>query len=71
MKIQVKVKPNSGKQKIEHLEDGSLLIYLESSPVKGKANQLIKVLAKKYQVTQAQVVIKSGLSSKQKLIEIR
>ncbi len=49
MKIQVKVKPNSGKQKIEQLENGSLVVYLKSSPVKGKANQeLIKVLAKKY-----------------------
>ncbi|WP_319422937.1 DUF167 domain-containing protein [Pleurocapsa sp. FMAR1] len=71
MKIKVKVKPNSGKQEIEQLEDGSLVVHLKSSPVKGKANQeLIKVLAKKYQVTQSQVAIKSGLFSKRKLIEI-
>jgi uncharacterized protein len=71
MKIQVKVKPNSGQQKIKELEDGSLIIFLKSSPINGKANQeLIKILAKKYSVTQAQVTIKTGLGSKNKLIEI-
>jgi uncharacterized protein len=71
MKIQIKVKANSKEQKIVELKDGSLLIQLKSSPVKGKANsELIKILAKKYQVTQAQIQIKHGLTSKQKLVEI-
>lgn len=72
MKIQVKVKPNSKQQKIEELSNGSLTIYLKSSPTKGKANQeLIKLLAKRYQVTQADIVIKSGITSKNKVIEIK
>lgn len=71
MKIQVKVKPNSGKQEIKELEDGSLLVHLKSSPIKGKVNQeLIKVLSKKYLVNQSQFIIKNGLSSKKKLIQI-
>jgi hypothetical protein len=71
MKIQVKVKPNSKQQKIEELTDGSLIIRLKSPPVDGKANQeLIKILAKKYGVAKSQVVIKSGLSGKNKSIEI-
>lgn len=71
MKIQVKVKPNSSQQKIEELADGSLIVFLKSSPIKGKANQeLIKILAKKYQVSQAQINIKAGLVSQNKLIEI-
>lgn len=71
MKIQVKVKPNSKQQKIEELEDGNLIIRLKSLPIDGKANQeLIKLLAKKYQVSKSQITIKSGLSSKNKLIEI-
>jgi uncharacterized protein len=71
MKIQVKVKPNSQQQKIEELADGTLLIRLKSSPVDGKANQeLITLLAKYYQVSKSQIFIKTGLSSKQKLIEI-
>jgi len=39
MKIQVKVKPNTVKQEIQELGDGSLLVYINSSPMKGKANQ--------------------------------
>ena len=71
MKIRVKVKSNSKQQKIEQLEDGSSIVYLRSSPTKGKANQeLTKILAKKYRVAQSQVKIKHGLSSKNKLIEI-
>ena len=72
MKIQVKVKPNSKQQKVEELEDGSLIIRLKSLPIKGQANQeLIKLLAKRYQVTKSQILIKSGLSSNNKLIEIK
>jgi uncharacterized protein (TIGR00251 family) len=71
MKIQVKVKPNSKQQKIEESADGGLIVYLKSPPVDGKANQeLITVLAKKYGVTKSQILIKSGLSSKTKIVEI-
>ena len=52
MKIQITVKPNSKKPRILEAEDGSLVVYLKSLPVDGKANQeLITILAKKYQVT--------------------
>jgi uncharacterized protein (TIGR00251 family) len=71
MKIQVKVKPNSKQQKIEEVDGGSLVIYLKSPPIDGKANQeLIELLAKKFKVAKSQVLIKSGLSSKNKLVEI-
>ncbi|AFZ37876.1 UPF0235 protein yggU [Stanieria cyanosphaera PCC 7437] len=71
MKISIKVKPNSQQQKIEELADGSLIIRLKSPPRDGKANQeLIEMLAKKFQVAKSQITIKAGLSSKNKLIEI-
>lgn len=71
MKIVVKVKPNSRQQKIEELEDGSWIVHLKSPPIDGKANQeLIKLLANKFQVHKSQVSIKSGLSSQHKIIEI-
>ena len=41
MKIRVKVKPNSKKQKVEELEDGSFIIRLKSLPIKGKANKRV------------------------------
>ena len=71
MQKKVKVKPNSKQQKIEEQLDGSLIVYLKSPPVDGKANEeLIKVLAEKFDVPKSYIRIKSGLSSRQKLVEI-
>lgn len=71
MKKQVKVKPNSKRQSIEEQPDGSLTVHLKSPPVDGKANQeLIALLAEKFNVSKSNINIKSGLSSKNKLIEI-
>jgi uncharacterized protein len=70
-KIIVRVKPNSKQQKIEEVEDGSLKIYLKSSPVNGKANkELIQMLADKYNVPKSHISIRLGLASRQKVVEI-
>jgi uncharacterized protein (TIGR00251 family) len=69
--LKVQVKPNSKQQKIQAQADGSLTIYLKSPPVDGKANQeLIKLLAKHYKIPKSTIVIKSGLSSRNKFIEL-
>ncbi|MBW4502881.1 MAG: DUF167 domain-containing protein [Scytonema hyalinum WJT4-NPBG1] len=71
MQKKVKVKPNSKIQKIEEQADGSLSVRLKSPPVDGKANEeLIKLLAEKFDVPKSHITIKSGLSSRQKLVEI-
>lgn len=71
MKKSVKVKPNSKQQKIEELPDGSIIVCLKSPPVDGKANEeLIKLLAAKFKVRKSSITIKSGISSRQKLVEI-
>jgi uncharacterized protein len=71
MQKRVKVKPNSKSSKIVEEEDGSLTVHLKSPPVDGKANEeLIKVLADKYDVSKSRITIKSGLTSRQKLVEI-
>jgi len=71
MQKRVKVKPNCQQQKIEELADGSLIVHLKSPPVDGKANEeLIKLLAKKFAVPKSSISIKSGTTSRQKLIEI-
>ncbi|MCY7274999.1 MAG: DUF167 domain-containing protein [Phormidesmis sp. CAN_BIN44] len=69
--LKIKVKPNSKQQKIEQQEDGSLLVYLRSPPVDGKANQeLIKLLSNRLNLPKCHITIKSGVSSKHKLIEL-
>ncbi len=71
MQKQVKVKPNSQQQKVIQQLDGSLKVHLKSPPVDGKANEeLIKLLAVEFNVARAAIRIKSGLSCRQKLIEI-
>ena len=68
---QVKVKPNSKKQAIAEESDGSLSIQLKSPPVDGKANkELIALLAKEFDVPKSSISIKSGLSSRNKLLSI-
>lgn len=67
----VKVKPNSKTRSIQEEADGSLTVHLKSPPVDGKANQeLIEILAKRFDVPKSQVVIKLGLSSKNKVVDI-
>lgn len=71
MKKQVKVKPNAKRQQVVEQPDGSLLVYLKSPPVDGKANQeLIQVLADYFQVTQSQVLIQQGMTSRTKWVAI-
>ena len=71
MKIQIVVKPNSKEQKIVFLKDNILSIQLKSSPIHKKADrELIKLLAKKYRVTQSQIEISPALNSKKKLVKI-
>lgn len=71
MQKKVKVKPNAKQQKIAEQSDGSLNVHLKSLPVDGKANEeLIKLLAEKFHVPKSAIKIKSGVASRQKLVEI-
>jgi uncharacterized protein len=71
MQKKVKVKTNTKQQKIAEQPDGSFIVHLKSLPVDGKANEeLIRLLADKFDVPKSQIRIKSGLSSRQKLVEI-
>lgn len=66
----VKVELFSQQQSIKEEPDGSFTINLKSPPVDGTNDELIKLLAKKFNVAKANIRIKSGLSSRQKLVEI-
>lgn len=71
MQKRVKVKPNSKLQNIKEEADGSLTVSLKSPPVEGKANEeLIKLLAEKFDLPKSRIRIKSGLSSRHKLVDI-
>lgn len=71
MFIQVKVKPNSRASLLEQREDGTWLAQIKSPPVDGKANEeLIGLVAKHFKRAKSDVSIKSGGSSRIKLVEI-
>ncbi len=82
MKIQVKVKPNSKKATVERVSQPTLDLGLKKEidvykvsvkepPVDGKANKaVLKALAEYFEVSQSQVGLVSGSTSKNKIFEI-
>ena len=69
MKIKVKFHPNSSQEKIEKLGEDKYEAWLKEKPIDNKANEkLIKVLKKYFK---RNVSIKSGLTSRNKVIEVK
>jgi uncharacterized protein (TIGR00251 family) len=70
--LQIKVKPNARSSVLIEQEDGTWLAELKAPPVDGKANEeLIRLVAEHFGIRKAQVVIKSGQSSRLKRIVIQ
>ena len=71
MKISVKAKPNSKEEKIEQIAEGQFVVSVKEPPVRGMANRaIITLLASYFSVSEFQVKIVSGWTSRQKIIEI-
>jgi uncharacterized protein (TIGR00251 family) len=69
--IQVKVIPGSRQNLLEKKEDGSYRVHIRAQPDKGKANDaLIDFLAESLGVPKRCLRIVSGLTSRNKRIEI-
>ena len=70
LRITVKVRPKSGRQKILLCDDGSLKVFLRSPPEDGKANEeLIDYLSKSLRISRASVKINCGLKGRNKILE--
>ena len=70
MIIRVKVKPGSKEEKLEQVSDGMYVANIREQAREGKANYaLIKLIAKKFDVSSRDVVIKTPLS-RNKVVEI-
>jgi len=72
MIVTVKVKPGSKQgDKIEKQPDGTYIIYIRARAHDGEANAaLIKLLADHFDVTKTSICIKSGATSRTKIIEL-
>jgi uncharacterized protein (TIGR00251 family) len=69
--LDVKVVPSSGKNSSKLDKNGALVIYVKSQAERGMANaELIKYVAKSVGVSQQQVTIVGGLTSRKKRIAI-
>ncbi len=70
MKINIKVVPNAKVPKIK-LENNGFKVYVNAPPEDGKANEaVIKALADYFKIKTSQIQILSGLTGRNKIIEI-
>ena len=71
MKITVRVRPNAREERAEKIDDVPT-VYVKEPPKEDKANRrLISLLSEYFKVPKTQILIVSGMKSKQKLIEIK
>jgi len=69
MRIFIKVKPLSKKEKVEKTSQGCFRVEVKEPPVKGAANKAVIECLKKY-FNASNVKIVSGLKSRRKTVEI-
>ena len=71
MKINVKAKPRARADKVEKIDGQNFVVSVTEPPVQGRANlAIVKALADYFQVSQSQVRLISGFTSRQKVFEI-
>jgi uncharacterized protein (TIGR00251 family) len=72
LKIQVKVKPRSKTEDVTKEMDGNVYaVRVKEPPVEGRANRaVLKLLAKYLGVPESRLRIVSGLTSRNKVIEV-
>ena len=67
----IRVQPRASRSEIAGELEGTLKIRLAAPPVDGEANEeLIRLLSKLFKVTRSQIAIRSGQTSRNKLIVI-
>lgn len=69
MKLRIKVHPGSSKEEIRQISEKEYEIWLKERPAENKANiELIKMLQKYFK---RDIKIKTGFSSKNKIVEVK
>lgn len=72
MKLFITAKPRAKEERVEKISDTHFIVAVKEPPVKGLANAaIIKALAWHFGVSLSSVVIISGHTSRQKIIEIK
>jgi uncharacterized protein len=69
--LQVKVKPRARVSELSQAADGTWIAKLKASPVDGKANEeLVALVAERFQCQKAAVTVKAGMSGRTKLVKV-
>jgi uncharacterized protein (TIGR00251 family) len=67
--LQIKVKPRARVSELAQAADGTWVAKLKAPPVDGKANEeLVRLVAEKFECRKAAVTIKAGASGRTKLV---
>jgi len=69
--LQIKVKPRARTSELAQAADGTWVARLKAPPVDGKANEeLVGLVAERFQCRKAAVTIEAGSSSRTKLVRV-
>jgi uncharacterized protein YggU (UPF0235/DUF167 family) len=72
MRIFVKLKPSAKEEKIEKIGKNHFLVSVKEPAKQGRANaRLIKKLAEYFCLPSSLILLRSGFSSREKVVEIR
>ncbi len=70
--IKIYVQPGAKKNEIVGLFGEELKIKLQSPPIEGKANEaLLKYLSQQLELPRSQITLKTGQTSRHKVVEIK
>lgn len=71
MKISVKVKPNSSREKVEKTGSNEYAARVRAKPADGKANEaVIEALAEHFDIAKSRIKLLTGHTSKKKIFDI-
>ncbi len=71
MILSVRIKAKSSQEKLEIIGKKEVLVWVKAAAIEGKANKaMINLLAKELNKKKSEIEIKSGLTSKNKIVEI-
>jgi len=72
VKISVRVKPNSRKNEVKNLDDGTYLVSVKAPATEGRANaQLLELLADHFGRHKRDIAILRGAGGRHKIVEVR
>lgn len=71
IRLSVRLTPRGGRDRVEGVRDGVLLVRVAAPPVDGAANEaLVRLLARELEVPSGSVRLVGGAASRHKVVEV-